>query len=56
MITGNEELLIVEMQCLRISMEAKRRVQKQMTQEEKDKISMCIDCLKEMEEYYEKNR
>lgn len=56
MITANEEGLIIEMQCVRLSITAKRRVQKEMPQEEKDKISTAIEALEELEKYYVKNR
>jgi hypothetical protein len=56
MITGNEELLIIEMQCLHISMQAKRRVQTGMRKEENDKLTMAIEALIELENYYIKNR
>lgn len=44
------------MQCLRISMEAKRRVQKGIEIEEKEKLTFCIETLRELEDYYTKNR
>lgn len=52
MITANEKGLIIEMQCIRLSLQAKARVQTEMHPTERNKIYTAVEALQELEEYY----